>query len=163
MRNLFVLIIFLCNIVSFGQTKDTLKPTVRKLTILHSPYGYVWQGTHNIDIGMQPSLLLNALNNHNNIGLIIAANITYVNKSTYITPTVRLKLFQEIKNTKLAWEISTGYFYTQFNKSFDHRITPEAGIVFYRFHLTYGYNIPLTNYTDQYTNSNRIALRYTGW
>jgi hypothetical protein len=163
MRFFFKLIFIFSCIVSFGQTSDSIKPVVRKFTFLHSPFGYVWQGTHNFDIGIQPSFKLNANNNHDNIGLVIAANLTYVDKATYITPTMRLKFLKEIKKDKLGWEISAGYFYTQFLKKFDHRITPEIGIVIYGFHLTYGYNFPLTNYTDKHTNSNRVALRYTGW
>jgi hypothetical protein len=100
---------------------------------------------------------------HSNIGLVIACNFAIINKSTYFTPTARLKLYKGIRGSKISWEASVGYSYTNIQSKLDSRITPEAGFSYRHIHLSYGYNIPLTNYTDNYTNSNRIALRYGGW
>jgi hypothetical protein len=156
-------LIILLSLNFFGQTKDTLRPVVRKFAVLPSPLGYIWQGSHNFDFGLQPMILLNAKNYHNNIGLVIAGNIAVINKATYFTPTTKLKLYKELSSRKMAWEVSVGYSYTNIQSQLDSRITPEAGISYRGFHLTYGYNIPLSNYTDNYTNSNRIALRFWGW
>ena len=165
MRKLFFIIVFIqLTINCYSQSKkDSLNPIVRKFRILPSPFGYIWQGSNNFDIGLQPMILLNAKNYHNNIGIVIAGNLVFINKATYFTPSTKLKLYHELKNRKMAWEASIGYSYTNIQSKYDRKIIPEFGIEYRWFHLTYGYNIPLTNYTDSYTNSNRIALLYFGW
>ena len=165
MRKLFFILFFIqLTVNSYGQSKkDSLKPVVRKFIVLPSPLGYVWQGSNNFDFGIQPMILLNSKNYHNNIGIVIAGNLAFINKATYFTPSTKLKLYHEFKNRKIAWEASVGYSYTNIQSKYDRRITPELGIVYRWFHLTYGYNIPLTGYTDNYTNSNRIALHVIGW
>lgn len=162
-RYLVLIICILYSVSAFSQSKDSLKPVVRKFAVQPAPFGYIWQGTHNFDFGIQPMILLNAKNYHNNIGLVIAGNIAIINRSVYFTPTAKLKFYKELKSRKMAWEASAGYFYTNVHSKLDNRITPEVGISYRWFQLTYGYNIPLSSYTDGYTNVNRIALRFGGW
>jgi hypothetical protein len=136
---------------------------IRKAIILPSAVSYIWQGTNNLNFGIQPMLLLNAKENHNNIGLVIAGNISLINNAAYLTPTTKIKLYRELKNRKIGYEISMGYFYTKLFSKFDHRIYPEIGIALSHFHLTYGYNFQISQHNDNVTNNNIIALRFGGW
>jgi hypothetical protein len=122
--------------------------------------GYAWQGTSNFELGVSPLLLLDAYKNHNNVGLTIAGNLLFLNNSTYLTPSTRLRVFIHKRKYLLGWECSLGHSYTSINKKYDNRLTPEVGISWRGFHLTYGYNFPMNKYTDNYTLNHRVALRY---
>jgi hypothetical protein len=149
-------IIFFLSFTLRGQTD---RSHVKKFDMV--PHvGYAWQGTSNFELGLSPLILLDAFKNHNNIGLAVAANLLILNGSTYFTPSTRLRLFIHKRKLPVGWECSVGHSYTNINKNYDHRLTPEVGINWRGFHLTYGYNIPLDHYTDSYTLNHRIALRY---
>ncbi len=120
--------------------------------------GYQYQGTHTFFFGVKSALFLDVKNFHNNIGLIINGNLTYVNNTAYMTPVAKLRLYKEQKNRKYAWETAIGYSYTNISKKIDGRLTPELGISKWSFYLCYGYNISLTNYVDPYTTRHKIAF-----
>jgi hypothetical protein len=125
-----------------------------------SGLGYNWQGTNNVDIGIQPSLLLNKKNNHNNIGISIAANVMYYNNSFYVTPITKIRIMIHEKLNIIGWVASVGHSYTNVLGKYDHRITPELGIHFpYGLSLTVGYNIPISTYQDKITSPIRVGLR----
>ncbi len=124
------------------------------------PIGYTYQGTHNIDFGFQPMILTDSKRNHNNISLGISGNLTYVNNATYLTPYVRLRYLQKVSR-KIGIEGSVGYFYTNYNSVYDHRMVGEIGACYYTLHLTVGANYPLKRYEDNYTSLLRVSLRYS--
>lgn len=159
---LYFTLLVIISFKSNGQS-DTLKPIVRKFTVLPSSIGYIWQGTHNFDFGIQPMLLLNAKNYHDNLALVITANYVYINNSSYLTPRTKIKFYKELKSRKLAWIASIGHSYTNMNSKQDHRITPEIGISSKFIHITYGYNLKISDYIDNVTNYNRLSIRFGIW
>ena len=124
--------------------------------------GYTWQGTHTINFGFQPMLLLDAKKDHSNIGLMIMGNLLFYNRSTYFTPVTKLRIMphKRKKFLHLAWFASIGHSYTQIQNKFDHRITPELGIKWEWFNLSLGYNIPTSVYRDNCTNLFRANFSF---
>jgi hypothetical protein len=122
--------------------------------------GIIWQGTYNFNFGVQPMLLLDAKKDHSNIGLLIMGNLLYRDRTLYLTPVTRLKIMphKRKKFVHLAWFASIGHSYTKIDKKYDHRITPELGIKWEGFNLSVGYNVPVSAYQDEITNSIRVAL-----
>lgn len=141
---------------------DSLK-FVREFYVMPYSIGYTWQGTHNFDFGLQLLLFLDAKRYHDNLALVMTANYSYIHKSSYLTPRTKIKLYREFKKRRLAWITSIGHSYTSINSKFDHRITPEIGISYKRYHLTYGYNIRVSKYSDDVTNNHRVSIRFGIW
>lgn len=156
-RHKIVFLFILVTIKLYAQ-KDS--SNVKKFFMPLSGIGYNWQGTNNIDIGLQPTILLDAYHNHNNVGLALAANIMYYNNSTYLTPVTKIKILIHKRKQLLGWVASVGHSYTKWNKKYDHRITPEIGLHMYGFSLTAGFNIPTSAYRDGFTNYLRLGLRF---
>ena len=155
--------IIFTSIYFYGYSqKSGIKPVSKKFAILPSSIGYTWQGTNNFDFGVQSMYFLKP-KTHNNIALVITANYTFINHSGYLTPKTKIKLYKEFKSRKIAWNASIGHSYTNINSQLDHRITPELGISFAFFHLSYGYNFQISKYKDNVTNPNRISLRFGIW
>ena len=142
----------------FGQI-DSSK--VKKFQ-LAPHFGYIWQGSNNIDFGLQPMILLNPYHKHNNIGIMISGNILLHNNSTYLTPTTKFRIMKHYKTSigRSGWTASIGHSYTNIDNKYDHRITPEVGIKWTALDLTFGYNIPITKYRDNFTSYLRIGLRF---
>jgi hypothetical protein len=122
--------------------------------------GYTWQGTHNVDIGAGPKLLLDAKKDHSNISLLVSCNLLYFNQVTYLTPTTKLRIMphKRKKTLHLAWFASVGHSYTKIQNQYDHRITPELGIKWEWFNISAGYNIPTSAYRDNCTNLFRATF-----
>lgn len=163
-KSILLYFIFFISIFKISHSQDdSLKPIVRRFVVLPSSFGYTWQGTHNLDFGVQPMLMLNSRNNHNNIAIVLTANIAFINNTSYLTPRSRLKFYKEFYHRKVAWTASIGHSYTSINAKFDHRITPEIGISLGWFHFTYGYNFKTSSYIDKVTNYNRLSIRFGIW
>lgn len=122
--------------------------------------GYTWQGTHNIDFGLQPMLLLDAKKDHSNLGLLLTGNLMHYKGAVYFTPMTKLRIMPHKRRVTrhLAWFASVGHSYTQIQKQYDHRITPELGIKWEWWNLSLGYNIPVSSYRDGLTNEFRVNL-----
>ncbi len=120
--------------------------------------GYTWQGTHNIDFGLQPMLLFDAKRDHSNLGLLLTGNLMYHKGAVYFTPMTKLRIMphKRRRTVHFAWFASVGHSYTQINKKYDHRITPELGIKWEFLNLSLGYNIPVSTYRDGLTNEFRV-------
>ena len=62
--------------------------------------GYTWQGTHNIEYGANFLLKIKPNENRDNIGLILAANLNYLNNSFYLTPLPKIHYRKSFKKNK---------------------------------------------------------------
>ncbi len=122
--------------------------------------GYTWQGTHNIDFGLQPMLLFDARRDHSNLGLLITGNLMHVNKATYFTPTTKIRIMphKRKKFVHLAWFASVGHCYTKILNKYDHRLTTEIGVKWEWHNLSVGYNWPVSGYRDRYTTLLRLSF-----
>jgi hypothetical protein len=149
-------LILLLSIQLSGQTDKVKKFS---LTFVGS---YTWQGTHNIDFGLQPMLLLDAKKDHSNIGLVMTGNLLFYNGSTYFTPMTKLRIMphKRKKFLHLAWFASVGHSYTNIQHKYDHRITPELGAKWERYNISVGYNIPVSAYRDNCTNAFRATFSF---
>ena len=149
-------ILFLFSTKLSGQTAK-----VKKFSIDPSA-GYTWQGTNNIDFGLQPMLLLDAKKDHSNIGLLITGNLLFYNGSTYLTPMTKLRIMPHKRKRflHLAWYASVGHSYTNILNKYDHRITPELGVKWEWYNLSVGYNIPVSSYRDNCTNLFRTTFSF---
>lgn len=141
-----------------GQT-TTAK--VRKFSI-GPVFDYTWQGTHNVDFGFQPMLLLDAKKDHSNVGLDLTINFLYYNNSTYFTPIAKLRIMPRKRKrfTHLAWFASVGHFFTTIQNKYDHRINPEIGVKWEWFNLSLGGNIPVSTYRDNVTTLYRASFSW---
>jgi hypothetical protein len=124
--------------------------------------GYIWQGSHNFDFGIQPMVLLDAYHSHSNIGVMISGNLLLYNKSTYLSPTVKFRIMKHYENKygRIGWSASIGHSYTNIRSKYDHRITPEVGVKWTGFDLTVGYNFPVSSYRDDFTSYLRVGFRF---
>jgi hypothetical protein len=137
-----------------------LRPGSQSQTIYNaSVLRLSWQRTHHLNFGLQPMLLLDAKRDHSNLGLLIAGDLMYYKGAVYFTPVTKLRLMPHKRKLFVhwAWFASVGHSYTQIQKKYDHRITPELGIKWEFLNLSFGYNIPVT-YRDNCTNSFRVAF-----
>lgn len=149
-----MLFLFLFSINLFAQNSK------REKIIPMFGTGYMWQGTHNIDFGLGPTLLLDARKDHSNIGLLISGNLIFYNGVTYFTPITKLRIMprKRKKFTHLAWFASVGHSYTNIQNKYDHRVTPELGIKWEWCNLSIGFNIPTSTYRDNITQLLRVAF-----
>jgi hypothetical protein len=148
--------ILLLSIKLWGQTDKVKKFSVSPIA------GYTWQGTNNIDFGLQPMLLLDAKKDHSNIGLVMTGNLLFYNGSTYFTPMTKLRLMPHKRKRflHLAWFVSVGHSYTNIQNKYDHRITPELGAKWEWYNISVGYNIPLSGYRNNCTNLFRATFSF---
>lgn len=148
--------VFLFSTCLSGQTGKTKKMSVSLCG------GYAWQGTHNIELGFQPMLLLDAKKDHSNIGLVAAGNILFYKGSTYLTPVTKLRIMphKRKKFQHLAWFASLGHSYTSIQNKYDHRISPELGVKWEWYNLSIGYNIPVSGHRDNCTTLFRAAFSF---
>ncbi len=155
-KTLLLITLFVFSTKLPGQT-DKVKKT--SLTFIG---GYTWQGTHNLNIGIQPMLLLDAKKDHSNIGLSISGNLLFYSGSTYLTPLTKLRIMPHKRKRflHLAWFASVGHSYTNIQNKYDHRITPELGVKWEFYNLSVGYNIPVTEYRDNCTHLFRATFSY---
>lgn len=122
--------------------------------------GYTWQGTHLVDFGIQPMLLLDAKKDHSNLGLLITGSLMYHKGAAYFTPMTKLRIMphKRRRTLHLAWFASVGHSYTQIHQNYDHRLTPELGIKWRCWNLSAGYNIPVFSYRDGLTTDFRLCF-----
>ena len=107
---------------------------------------------------------LNPTENWDNIGLIIAANLNWLNNSFYITPLPKFHYRKSFKNKKgLCFHSYLGYTYTAYNRKYDHRISPEIGVGYKLFHVTLKSNIPIIKYQDNYTLPFGISVKLSNY
>lgn len=153
MTRVFYIIIFLF-VTPLVQAQKVKKFTAVPLA------GYTWQGTNNIDFGFQPMVLLDAKSNHSNIGLDITANLMFRYGTVYCTPMTKLRLMPHTRKrfNHLGWSMAVGHSYTHIYGGYDQRITPEIGVKWEWYNLTFGYNFPISGYTDGVTSLYRVAF-----
>jgi hypothetical protein len=126
--------------------------------------GYNWQGTHNIEYGINLLLKLKPNVNRDNVGLVLAANFNYLNNSFYLTPLPKIHYRKSFKKNKdLCFHSYISYFYTSYNSKFDNRISPEFGFGYKLFQLTAKANIPISNYQDKYTLPFGLSIKITNY
>jgi hypothetical protein len=154
-------IILLSTIAFFSIRLSAQTTKVKKFSIFPST-GYTWQGTNNIDFGLQSMLLLDAEKDHSNIGLIITGNLMFYKGSTYYTPVTKFRIMPHKRKrfVHLAWFASVGHSYTNIQSKYDHRITPELGVKWEWYNLSFGYNIPVSGYRDSRTSLFRVTFNF---
>jgi hypothetical protein len=156
MRNLTILFFLSLNLIGQdGKVKPRYSCTY---------FAYNWQGTHNLEFGNSLLLLLKPSINKDNVGLIFAANLNYLNNSFYLTPLPKIHYRKSFrKNKNLSFHSYIGYFYTSYNSNFDNRISPELGIGYKLFHLTAKANIAISNYQDKYTLPFGLSIKLANY
>lgn len=146
---------------AFTYYVQAQKPKEKQFSLVPQ-FAYTWQGTHNLSLGFQPMLLLDAKNDHSNLSLQVNANIMYKNAACYLTPITKIRIMPHKRRRflHLAWFASLGHSYTQVLGKYDHRLTPELGIKWESLNLSLGYNIPLAKYQDNCTNMFRLSFNW---
>lgn len=92
---------------------------------------------------------------HSNVGLVMTGNLLFYNGSTYFAPMTKLRIMPHKRKRflHLAWFVSVGHSYTNFQNKYDHRITPELGAKWEWYNISVGYNIPVSAYRDNCTSA----------
>ena len=138
--------------------KDTVKDKEHYFGTPLPEIGDIWQGYNNIEVGLKIGYIIDKKRTHNNISLILGGEF-FKHNVTYASPFATLKIYFQF-NKGLGLHISGGYWYTKYEGITDQRITPEIGIGFRWFSLSYGYNIPISGEQIPFITNNRIALRW---
>ena len=154
----FTFILIFASLLTFGQNNE------RKFRYSCAYLAYTWQGTNNIESGIILLFKLKPKENRDNIGLVVAGNLSYLNNSFYLTPLPKFHFRKSFKNKKdLSFHSYLGYTYTSYNNKYDHRISPETGLGYKLFHLTTKLNIPITNYQDNYTLPFGLSIKLSNY
>ena len=164
-KGVLLLLLFVClQICMMAQiTKPITKPkadtTREKFSIAPLPViGYISQGFNTLELGVKPMYFTSKKRPAENAS-VIAGCYLFQSKTYYFAPYATGKYYLQFGKSRFGLNLSGTYWIARVEKMQEQLITPEVGLAFFIFSISYGYNYPITHEQIPFIAQQRIAFR----
>jgi hypothetical protein len=125
--------------------------------------GYVWQKTHNLEVGATFNLTNSGGHRHMMIGIPMGLDLYWIHKTNYVSPFISMKYYCSFSKKLNGADISLIYSISKINNVVDHRLIPEIGLVLFAYvRISYGYSISVGSEELSNIGRHRISIRLPG-
>ena len=162
-RILIVLLFVFIQIGMFAQININKADSIdRSIKFFPIPFvGDVYQGYNSFECGIKIMPVMHTRKPIETTSLMMGCDF-FPHHRVYTSPFAAVKFYHRFRTTKKLWgfNLQCTYWLLTAEGVTDQRLTPEIGLLYNFFCLSYGLNIPISSDQVSFIGLNRVSLRF---